>query len=142
MSSKSKGSVFHYAKSLLADLVNDRSLSRNENTALVFVAYSLGGIVVKDALSLLRSDLTELSRILEVTIGVIFLGTPYRGSKAASLGNTFAKVARIVFGYPEHSLLTLSEVECPPDPDPAKPRLNRVRVKSDSNRSEPSSFYP
>ena len=109
MSSKSKGSVFHHAEVLLADLVKERSLSRNEKIPLIFVAHSLGGIVVKDALSLSRSDLTELSRILPVTIGVIFLGTPHHGSKAASLGNSFAKLTKIALRRPDTKILNALE---------------------------------
>ena len=111
LSSKSKGSVFHHAEVLLADLVKERSLSRNEKIPLIFVAHSLGGIVVKDALSLSRSDLTELSRILAVTIGVIFLGTPHHGSKAASLGNSFAKLTKIALRRPDTKILNALEQE-------------------------------
>ena len=52
----------------------------------MFVAHSLGGIVVKDALSQSKNDLAYLKKILPTTTGVIFLGTPHRGSQMASLG--------------------------------------------------------
>ena len=109
LSAKSKGSVYHHAKALLADLIVERSLSKNEKTALIFVAHSLGGIVIKDALHNSRNDLTELSRILPSTIGVMFLGTPHHGSKAASLGGMFAELVKITGTNPDIKILSALE---------------------------------
>ena len=103
---KSEGSVFHHAEALLADLVRERSTSKNEKTALIFITHSLGGIVVKDALSISRSDLAELSGILPITIGVIFLGTPHHGSKATSLGNSCARLAKSASREPDIGILS------------------------------------
>ena len=79
-----QSSVFSHGRDLLFAL--DRK--EDQNQPLVFVAHSLGGIVVKEMLS--RSSTSEsqaLRRIVERTAAVIFLGTPHRGStELAALG--------------------------------------------------------
>lgn len=57
---------------------------------IILVAYSLGGILVKEALSL-----PESITILRRTQLIIFLGTPHRGSKYASLGNIVSSLAQM-----------------------------------------------
>ena len=72
-----QGSVFSHGRDLLFAL--DRK--RDQTRPLVFVAHSLGGIVVKEMLS--RSSTSEsqaLRSVVERTAAVIFLGTPHRGS--------------------------------------------------------------
>ncbi|KAJ9157383.1 hypothetical protein NKR23_g717 [Pleurostoma richardsiae] len=65
---------------------------------LIFVAHSLGGIVVKEMLS--NSDTSpdrDLKNVVESTTAVIFLGTPHRGSQdLAGLGDTIRKAASMI----------------------------------------------
>ncbi|KAF5702758.1 RGT2-Sensor of high external glucose concentration [Fusarium mundagurra] len=52
---------------------------------LIFVAHSLGGILVKEMLALSStSDTASLKGIVECTAAIIFLGTPHRGSPELS----------------------------------------------------------
>lgn len=55
-----------------------------------FVAHSLGGLLVKEALRRSESsEEAEFKDIVKSTKGVIFLGTPHRGSPGmADLGQT------------------------------------------------------
>jgi hypothetical protein len=58
----------------------------SENTGVVFVGHSLGGLMIKAALDYARgsSDPKE-RRLVERCVGVAFLGTPHAGSGLASL---------------------------------------------------------
>lgn len=47
--------------------------------------------------------------IKKATYGIIFLGTPHRGSDLASLGQTMAKIAKAAFKHPEIHLLKALE---------------------------------
>ena len=68
--STSKASVFHHAQTLLIDLAALRSSAFEKSNPVIFIAHSLGGIVVKDALCMSRTEITFLNEILPATIGV------------------------------------------------------------------------
>ena len=80
-----KNDLFSHGKDLLFALGRSRPSGR----PLVFVAHSLGGILVKGMLaSAAASPDGSLRNIVEATAAVVFLGTPHRGSpELASLGN-------------------------------------------------------
>jgi hypothetical protein len=72
-----KNSVFSHGKDLLFDLQRVKVSGR----PIIFVAHSLGGIVVKEMLSAsATSETSYLNDIVEQTAAVVFLGTPHRGS--------------------------------------------------------------
>lgn len=107
-----KTNIFAHGKKFLYSLGRNRDVRR----PIIFVAHSLGGIVVKEvhcfifnfihinAKKLLQmlanSDVAEdedLKSIVESTAAVIFLGTPHRGSKdMASVGEIARKAASII----------------------------------------------
>ena len=95
--STSKESIFQHAGVLLSDLALLRTSSADKQKHLIFIAHSLGGIVVKDALSRSRNETTWVDEILPATIGVIFLGTPHHGSKKASLAKQVMKLVKIFY---------------------------------------------
>ena len=97
LTSTSKDSIFHHAGVLLSDLALLRTSSADKQRNLIFIAHSLGGIVVKDALSRSRNETTWINEILPATIGVIFLGTPHHGSKKASLAKQVMILAKIFY---------------------------------------------
>ncbi|KAL6831383.1 hypothetical protein J3E69DRAFT_379208 [Trichoderma sp. SZMC 28015] len=78
--------IFSHSKDLLLALRGERE--RDPSRRLVFVAHSLGGIVVKEMLARSSSSVEdELRNIVESTALVLFLGTPHRGSQdVAALG--------------------------------------------------------
>ncbi|CAH0059081.1 unnamed protein product [Clonostachys solani] len=79
-------SVFQHGRDLAGRF--EREI-KNEHP-VIFVAHSLGGIILKEAI---RKSQVCRSR----TKLIIFLGTPHRGSRAASWGVTAAKLARLAF---------------------------------------------
>lgn len=77
---------------------------------IIFVCHNLGGLVVKDALIEAASNKCHqrdlsLPKIYTETKGVIFLGTPHRGSDKESLGDLMAKAAGVGLRRPNTQLL-------------------------------------
>lgn len=67
--------------------------SGHENHRIIWITHSMGGVIAKMALIEAKLD-TRYTSIFDATSGIIFLGTPHRGSSAASLGSIAARVAR------------------------------------------------
>ncbi|CZR51417.1 uncharacterized protein PAC_01293 [Phialocephala subalpina] len=103
----SKESIFGHADTLLNDLAR---LRKRITRPIVFICHSLGGLVVKAALiesAAYNSHKRHptLGEIYASTIGVIFLGTPHRGSSKENLGEVVANVAKLSFRQPNKQLL-------------------------------------
>lgn len=91
--SANKNSIFTHSR----NLVNDLSRSRTLGKPILFVVHSLGGIVIKEMLSICSTSNNQTFRdILKSTAGVIFLGTPHRGSSAAGVGEIARKAASML----------------------------------------------
>lgn len=105
LSSASQNTVHQHASNLLSDLVDERERTGFQGK-IIFVAHSLGGIVVKDALNKSSSNEgTSVKQIAPSTYGIIFLGTPHRGSKTASLGKYAYEISRAFTQAPNLRLL-------------------------------------
>lgn len=77
---------------------------------IVFVCHSLGGLVVKQALIVANSYKHNerhptLAAIFMHTAGVIFMGTPHRGSSKEPYGDVIAKIAKLALQQPNKQLL-------------------------------------
>ena len=84
LSSSSQNTIHQHADNLLSDLADS---IQDQAIPIIFVVHSLGGIIVKDVLNKSSStERTRLKHIAPATFGVLFLGTPNRGSASASLG--------------------------------------------------------
>ncbi|KAE9380746.1 hypothetical protein N431DRAFT_552847 [Stipitochalara longipes BDJ] len=100
MDNTGQSSISNHADQLLQDLSMERMTPEERNRAIVFVAHSLGGIVVKDALCKAYDESKEVpvrkprvAAIKSATMGIVFLGTPHRGSNQtrwASVANNIA----------------------------------------------------
>ncbi|RYP69457.1 hypothetical protein DL771_006109 [Monosporascus sp. 5C6A] len=74
-------------------------LHRAGNLPTLFIAHSLGGLVVKEVL-IMSSESREpdLKSIVATTAAVVFMGTPHKGSKQwASKGDKARKIASALF---------------------------------------------
>lgn len=93
-----QGNIFSHSGDFLYAVVSMRS--KEPSRPLIFIAHSLGRILVKAALG--RSDRDpseEVKKIYRYTKGIFFFGTPHRGSeKWASEGEAFASIANILLG--------------------------------------------
>jgi len=94
----------------LGDLASKRIDESEKETPIIFIAHSLGGIIVKDALQLSAKDNSYLKEIAAATTGVMFLGTPHHGSKAASLGKLAFRIVQAFLQDPNTKILQGLEV--------------------------------
>ncbi|KAL9016862.1 MAG: hypothetical protein Q9185_005812 [Variospora sp. 1 TL-2023] len=105
-SSAGQSTIHEHAGSLLSDLADLRYTPDRRYIPLIFVVHSLGGIVVKDALN--QSSSTEGTRLKDIapaTHGVVFLGTPHRGSTSASMGKMAFHITEVFTQRPNLKLL-------------------------------------
>jgi Putative serine esterase (DUF676) len=110
LSATSQLSVFRHADALLSDLADLNNSLTPKPVRFVFVAHSLGGLVVKDALNKSRSSRTYVNQIYNTTGGVCFLGTPHRGSATATLGRIAFDISKLFFQQPATHVLRSLEV--------------------------------
>ncbi|KAL8354938.1 hypothetical protein RB601_000633 [Gaeumannomyces tritici] len=96
--------VREIAKQLLSELRDAREDAGSEGTPIVFVCHSLGGIVLKQALAL-ADDGKAYSDVAESTKGIVFFGTPHRGSNVANFMGTVSDIVQAVTARPESKLL-------------------------------------
>ena len=92
----SKDKIHNHAEGLIADLFANRRIRKATERPLIFVAHSLGGLVVKMAL-IASSEITgskteHLRSIFVSTYGILFLGTPHKGSDVAQWGSYLESV--------------------------------------------------
>ncbi|KAK1775438.1 hypothetical protein QBC45DRAFT_396124 [Copromyces sp. CBS 386.78] len=86
----SKNTVQDHARELLEQLRDKRLPDAKGSRPLVFIAHSLGGLVVREALSLAsqhQNDQASTSRYEDVfrsTVAIMFFGTPHRGADPRS----------------------------------------------------------
>ncbi|KAK0718111.1 hypothetical protein B0T26DRAFT_597541, partial [Lasiosphaeria miniovina] len=73
--------VAGHATDLLTDLSTNREGTSASSRPLIFVAHGLGGLICKSAILLSRNKAEDsLQSIFNYTFGVLFIGTPHRGS--------------------------------------------------------------
>ncbi|KAI0861805.1 hypothetical protein F4860DRAFT_159420 [Xylaria cubensis] len=129
------GQIEDFARDLLNRLWALRNSRETINRPLVFVAHSLGGIVVKKALILANEDKRYYGDILSSTIGIIFMGTPHKGAKLADWASFLTNVTKIMPGLQgfrrnlikdlETHSRTLDEIS-----KSFRPRCNDLRIMS------------
>ena len=96
----SRDKIHNHAEHLVAELAANRRIRKASERPIIFVAHSLGGLVVKRALiysSEIRGNYTEhLRSIFVSTYGILFLGTPHKGSDLAKWGSRLEAICRAV----------------------------------------------
>lgn len=98
--SPSDNFVHQHAQTLVMSLTSYRKEEDCLRRPIVWVAHSLGGILVKRALlysnDLRSSDKIDDRNIFVSTYGVIFLGTPHAGSDLATWGHVLQAMSDVV----------------------------------------------
>ncbi|KAL6720965.1 hypothetical protein ACLMJK_000065 [Lecanora helva] len=96
----SRDKIHNHAEHLTAELAANRRIRKATERPIIFVAHSLGGLVVKRALiysSEIRGNYTEhLRSIFVSTYGILFLGTPHKGSDLAKWGSRLEAICHAV----------------------------------------------
>ncbi|KAK0739028.1 hypothetical protein B0T21DRAFT_135581 [Apiosordaria backusii] len=109
--------LYDHARTLVSELCQERKHSDSVERPIQFIAYSLGGIVVKSAL--IHSDATrrgalEEHRSIKIsTYGIIFLGTPHQGANGVQLGKLLVNIASLF--VPADDLVSTSGVFLVPE---------------------------
>ncbi|KXX77173.1 Vegetative incompatibility protein HET-E-1 [Madurella mycetomatis] len=85
-------SIPDFARSLLAAINDSPLLSRGEKPPIVFVAHSMGGLVVKKAYIIGIREL-EFQPIIDRICAIFFLATPHKG---ASIAQTLSRLTAVV----------------------------------------------
>jgi triacylglycerol esterase/lipase EstA (alpha/beta hydrolase family) len=94
--------VREQAVNLLNRLASKREDAKER--PIIFVAHSLGGIVVKRALVEAKLDDTYKT-IRDATYGIAFFGTPHQGGNFAKLGDIAASIVRGVLRNPKNTFM-------------------------------------
>ena len=106
-------SAFEARYESVSNTVADVLIFQNSERPAIFVCHSLGGIITKETLRLSRAARYQpsLQSLYEQTYGVIFLGTPHRGSTYAPWGALMGNLAKLALQSPSTSLLRSLEVD-------------------------------
>jgi len=94
-------SLYSHAHSLISNLALERQATGTEERPIIFVAHSLGGIVLKNALvhahSATKGNLYAHKAIALSTYGIIFLGTPHwhQGTQSAEFATILLNIQTI-----------------------------------------------
>ncbi|CAD6592657.1 MAG: hypothetical protein ASARMPRED_006495 [Alectoria sarmentosa] len=97
--------VWDHAKSLLGSLIDERETDDESKRPIIFIAHSLGGIIVKQALVWAHRE-PQYQTIRDHTLGIVFFGTPHRGSDKANYGKILANVATGVMHKSKSKLIS------------------------------------
>lgn len=112
--------LIDHATNLLNDLTTDRACSHAASRPLIFVVHSLGGLVCKEAILLSRNNPEpHLRGIFDCTKGIVFMGTPHRGSWMAD----WAKIPVSAFRFAKSNKSLLDILET------GNPLLEDIQVK-------------
>jgi len=93
----SNSRLSNHAENMVGGLVRKRERTNTQKRKILFVAHSLGGLVVEDAMTHSRNTAeTFLRQIEENTIGIAFLGVPHYGADLASWGRFGTRIVNVL----------------------------------------------
>ena len=104
LSSASSANVTSHARTLCDRLKNKRLEQREIHRPILFIAHSLGGLLVKQALVEARID-PSYKCLKASTKGLAFFATPHRGGEGAGVAEAAANVCSAFTGQPRNKLL-------------------------------------
>ncbi|KAK1783718.1 ankyrin repeat-containing domain protein [Copromyces sp. CBS 386.78] len=93
--------VRDYAVHFLRSLSTLRNSIESQSRKILFVAYDIGGILVKDALVTATHDLTSWSDILDMARILVFMGYPHRSADDLQMQNRLARFLYSADAFPE-----------------------------------------
>ncbi|KAJ2993782.1 hypothetical protein NUW58_g1738 [Xylaria curta] len=91
-----QGSLRNHASTLVAEYAALQVGNSKRPKRLILIAHSLGGLVAKKALCVSAESAYHEHRALDQnTVGLLFIGTPHRGSDLASYAAAMARVLKL-----------------------------------------------
>ncbi|PVF93981.1 protein prenylyltransferase [Serendipita vermifera] len=98
--------LLHFAEGFVEDLLRERRSDPESKRPIIFLAHSLGGIILKKALTLCNiPDYNSERRQIKVsTYGVLFFGTPHSGANGIGLARSVGKLLS-VYMFTDDSML-------------------------------------
>jgi len=96
--SSSINNIGDHAKNLVNDLISERNAPEERKRPIIFVAHSLGGIIVKDAINTIElghNRFPERKSLQDATKSIIFLGTPHRGAKGVDVAQFIGRIVTL-----------------------------------------------
>ena len=93
--SRSQESVNDFGLDLLSRLRFERKSPFETERPILFICHSLGGIIFKQALITAFSQSDQHGDLLKSIRGVIFMGTPHRGSRTAGPAKLLSKIINV-----------------------------------------------
>lgn len=87
--------LYSHSQNLLANIKSVRRRFLGQSRPLIFIAHSLGGIVVKSALVYANRPGSEFQEIMRATVGLVFFATPHQGSERATSGQIVRNIAML-----------------------------------------------
>jgi hypothetical protein len=106
----SMAGIREQAASLLGRLVSKRE--DIEERPIIFVAHSLGGIIVKQALVEAKLN-GAFETIRDATYGIAFFGTPHQGGNFAELGDIVASIVRVALRNVKNTFMEALKKDSP-----------------------------
>lgn len=86
-----------HGKALATDVAMRRIRTDSNKRPLIFVAHSLGGLVVEQALLISRGSAQQhVKDLLESTIAIAFMGTPHLGARKADWAGPVLQLSKVV----------------------------------------------
>ncbi|KAF3223512.1 hypothetical protein TWF106_004903 [Orbilia oligospora] len=83
------------AFALLLELNFQRPSIKEQSRPVIFLGHSIGGILVKQAINLITTDLSYYAGISDCVRAVVFLSTPHRFSHKASFFETLEEITMV-----------------------------------------------
>ena len=100
----SNAPVHGHANTLLNRLYNRRREENEKHRPIIFIAHSLGGLLVKQAL--VEAKINPLYTCIKAsTYGLVFFATPHSGGNKADVADCAAKWCSALTGQSKNSLL-------------------------------------
>ncbi|KAF8850760.1 hypothetical protein BDZ45DRAFT_184971 [Acephala macrosclerotiorum] len=101
---------FDRGADLLDELINLGDAGELSDCPIILIANSLGGIIVKEAMSLIHQQATNFRRLWRTVTGALFLGTPHSQSNDPSSRQNASAVLRLHSGSEGAKILMTPDV--------------------------------